>query len=90
VPGIQGPFESIIYAKGGAPVTVGEAAIIYAQGMGMPVACGTPKDIADLMEHYTDDGGADGFMLIATTPRAASKNSSIWWCRSCSGEAAAR
>jgi alkanesulfonate monooxygenase SsuD/methylene tetrahydromethanopterin reductase-like flavin-dependent oxidoreductase (luciferase family) len=66
VPGIQGLFESIIYTKGGAPVTVGEAAIIYAQGMGMPVAFGTPKDIADLMEHYTDDGGADGFMLIAT------------------------
>jgi long-chain alkane monooxygenase len=66
VPGIQGLFESIIYAKGGAPVTVKEAAMIYAQGMGMPVAVGTPADIADQMEHYMDDGGADGFMLIAT------------------------
>ena len=37
MPGIQGLFESIIYAKGGAPVTVEEAAMIYAQGMGMPV-----------------------------------------------------
>ena len=63
VPGIQGLFESIIYAKGGAPVTVKEAAMIYAQGMGMPVAVGTPEDIADQMEHYMDEGGADGFML---------------------------
>jgi FMN-dependent oxidoreductase (nitrilotriacetate monooxygenase family) len=66
VPGIQGLFESIIYAKGGAPVTVGEAAMIYAQGMGMPVAVGTPADIVDEMEMYMDEGGADGFMLIAT------------------------
>jgi alkanesulfonate monooxygenase SsuD/methylene tetrahydromethanopterin reductase-like flavin-dependent oxidoreductase (luciferase family) len=66
VPGIQGLFESIIYAKGGAPVTVAEAAMIYAQGMGMPVAVGTAQDIADQMEHYMDEGGADGFMLAAT------------------------
>src|ERR1700732_5283488 len=66
IPGIQGLFDSIIYAKGGAPVTVKEAAMIYAQGMGMPVAVGTPADIADQMAHYMDDGGADGFMLIAT------------------------
>jgi alkanesulfonate monooxygenase SsuD/methylene tetrahydromethanopterin reductase-like flavin-dependent oxidoreductase (luciferase family) len=66
VPGIQGLFESIIYAKGGAPVTVKEAAMIYAQGMGMPVAVGTPQDIVDQMEQYMDEGGADGFMLAAT------------------------
>jgi FMN-dependent oxidoreductase (nitrilotriacetate monooxygenase family) len=69
VPGIQGLFESIIYAKdpkGEVPVTVKEAALIYAQGMGMPVAVGTAKDIADQMESYLDEGGADGFMLAAT------------------------
>jgi FMN-dependent oxidoreductase (nitrilotriacetate monooxygenase family) len=66
IPGIQGLFESIIYAKGGAPVTVKEAALIYAQGMGMPVAVGTASDIADQMEHFMDEGGADGFMLAAT------------------------
>jgi long-chain alkane monooxygenase len=66
VPGIQGLFESIIYAKGGAPVTVKEAAMIYAQGMGMPVAVGTPQDIVDQMEQYMDEGGAEGFMLAAT------------------------
>jgi FMN-dependent oxidoreductase (nitrilotriacetate monooxygenase family) len=66
VPGIQGLFDSIVYAKGGSPVSVREAAKIYAQGMGMPVAVGTPADIADQMEYYADEGGADGFMLIAT------------------------
>jgi FMN-dependent oxidoreductase (nitrilotriacetate monooxygenase family) len=69
VPGIQGLFESIIYAKdpeGKVPVTVREAALIYAQGMGMPVAVGTAADIADQMETYMDEGGADGFMLVAT------------------------
>jgi FMN-dependent oxidoreductase (nitrilotriacetate monooxygenase family) len=66
IPGIQGLFDSVIYAKGGAPVTVREAALYYAQGMGMPIAVGSPADIADQMEHYMDVGGADGFMLIAT------------------------
>ncbi|MGF6744131.1 FMN-dependent oxidoreductase (nitrilotriacetate monooxygenase family) [Paraburkholderia atlantica] len=66
VPGIQGLFESIVYAKNGAPVTVREAALIYAQGMGMPVAVGTASDIVDQMETYLDEGGADGFMLATT------------------------
>ena len=34
--------------------------------MGMPIACGTAKDIADQMEYYMDEGGGDGFMLAAT------------------------
>ncbi len=69
VPGIQGLFESILYAKdpeGKLPVTVKEAALIYAQGMGMPRAVGTAKDVVDQMEYYMDEGGADGFMLAAT------------------------
>jgi len=66
IPGIQGLFDSIIYAKGGAPVTVKEAALIYAEGMGMPRLVGTPADIVDQLEHFIDAGGADGFMLVAT------------------------
>jgi FMN-dependent oxidoreductase (nitrilotriacetate monooxygenase family) len=66
IPGIQGLFDSIIYAKSGAPVTVREAALIYAEGMGMPRLVGTPADIADQLEHFMDAGGADGFMLAAT------------------------
>ena len=66
IPGIQGLFDSIIYAKGGAPVTVREAALIYAEGMGMPRLVGTSADIADQLEYFIDEGGADGFMLAAT------------------------
>src|SRR5260370_40809911 len=51
---------------GGAPVTVHEAALIYAEGMGMPRLVGTPADIADQLEDFIDNGGADGFMLAAT------------------------
>jgi long-chain alkane monooxygenase len=66
IPGIQGLFDSVIYAKAGAPVTVREAALIYAEGMGIPGLVGTASDIADELEHFIDDGGADGFMLAAT------------------------
>jgi FMN-dependent oxidoreductase (nitrilotriacetate monooxygenase family) len=66
IPGIQGLFESVIYARGGEPLTVREAALYYAQGMGMPIVVGSPADVADQMERFMDEGGADGFMLIAT------------------------
>jgi FMN-dependent oxidoreductase (nitrilotriacetate monooxygenase family) len=66
IPGIQGLFESVIYARGGEPLTVREAALYYAQGMGMPIVVGSASDVADEVERYMDEGGADGFMLIAT------------------------
>jgi alkanesulfonate monooxygenase SsuD/methylene tetrahydromethanopterin reductase-like flavin-dependent oxidoreductase (luciferase family) len=50
-------FDSIIYAQGGAPVTVREAALIYPEGMGMPRLIGTAADIADQLEHFLDAGG---------------------------------
>src|SRR5579883_1570048 len=52
--------------KGGEPITVKEAALYYAMGMGMPIVVGTASAIADKMEYYMDEGGADGFMLVAT------------------------
>lgn len=66
IPGIQGLFDSVIHAKGGDPITVREGALYYAQGMGMPVLVGTPAEIADRLEFFMDEGGADGFMLAAT------------------------
>jgi long-chain alkane monooxygenase len=66
IPGIQGLFESVIYAKGGDPITVREAALYYAQGMGMPTLVGTAEEIVDQLEYFMDEGGADGFMLAAT------------------------
>lgn len=34
----------------------------------MPITVGTAADIADTMEYYLDEGGADGFMLVDTYP----------------------
>ena len=34
--------------------------------MGAPIAAGTPADVADQMEQYLDEGGCNGFMLLAT------------------------
>lgn len=66
VQGIRGLFDAILEAKDGAPVTVREAAQIYGVSMGAPVAVGTPADVADQMEQYLDDGGCNGFMMLAT------------------------
>jgi FMN-dependent oxidoreductase (nitrilotriacetate monooxygenase family) len=66
VQGIRGLFDAILDAKDGAPVTVREAAQIYGVSMGAPVAVGTPADVADQMEQYIDEGGCNGFMLLAT------------------------
>ena len=35
-------------------------------GMGMPVLYGTAAEIVDKIEYFVDEGGADGFMLIAS------------------------
>jgi alkanesulfonate monooxygenase SsuD/methylene tetrahydromethanopterin reductase-like flavin-dependent oxidoreductase (luciferase family) len=32
----------------------------------MPQVVGTPSEVADQLENYLDEGGADGFMLLAT------------------------
>jgi FMN-dependent oxidoreductase (nitrilotriacetate monooxygenase family) len=66
IPGIQGLFDSIIHSKGGAPVTVREAAKMYGERMSMPGLVGTPSDVADQLEAFADEGGADGFMLLST------------------------
>lgn len=66
VQGIRGLFDAILDAKDGAPVTVREAAEIYGLAMGAPVAVGTPADVADQMEQYVDEGGCNGFMMLAT------------------------
>ncbi|MGE3872730.1 MAG: LLM class flavin-dependent oxidoreductase [Parvibaculaceae bacterium] len=64
--GIQGMYESIVHSRGGGPVTVAEAAEIYGLQFSMPQVVGTAADIADQLEVFMDEGGADGFMLLAT------------------------
>jgi FMN-dependent oxidoreductase (nitrilotriacetate monooxygenase family) len=64
--GIQGMYESIVHSRGGGAVTVAEAAQLYGLQFSMPQLVGTAADIADQMEVFLDEGGADGFMLLAT------------------------
>jgi long-chain alkane monooxygenase len=64
--GIRGLLDAILDAKDGEPVTVREAAEIYGTAMGAPVAVGTPADVAEQMEQFLDEGGCDGFMMLAT------------------------
>ncbi len=48
------------------PVAVREAALIYAESMGMPQLLGTLSDIADQFEHFANVWGADGLVLVIT------------------------
>ncbi|MDT5326375.1 MAG: long-chain alkane monooxygenase [Mycobacterium sp.] len=66
VPGIQGVKAALVASGAGAAVTVAEAADIYAFRFSMPQVVGTPSEVADQLENYLDEGGADGFMLLAT------------------------
>lgn len=47
-------------------MTIAEAARIYAAHFSMPQLIGSPSTIADQLEVLLDDGGADGFILLAT------------------------
>lgn len=64
--GIRGLFDAILQKNDGKPVTVREAAEMYGMSLGAPTAVGTPAEIVDQMECYLDEGGCDGFMLLAT------------------------
>jgi alkanesulfonate monooxygenase SsuD/methylene tetrahydromethanopterin reductase-like flavin-dependent oxidoreductase (luciferase family) len=66
VPGIQGVKDALVASGAGEAVTVAEAADIYSSRFSMPPVIGTASEVADQLEHYLDDGGADGFMMLAT------------------------
>ncbi|MGW5960720.1 NtaA/DmoA family FMN-dependent monooxygenase [Methylorubrum thiocyanatum] len=66
VPGIQGVKDALVRSGVGVDVTLGEAADIYAMRFAMPAIVGSPRDVADQLETFMEDGGADGFMLLAT------------------------
>lgn len=59
-------YELIVHSRGGGAVTVAEAAQLYGLQFSMPQLVGTASDIVDQMEVFLDEGGADGFMLLAT------------------------
>lgn len=66
VPGIQGVKDALVAGGAGESVSIAEAADIYAFRFSMPQVIGTPSSVADQLEVFLDDGGADGFMLLAT------------------------
>lgn len=66
VPGIQGVKDALVRSGTSEHVTLREAAEIYSMRFAMPTLVGTAVDIADQLEIYMDEGGADGFMLLAT------------------------
>lgn len=67
VPGIQGVKDALVaQATEGAAVTVAQAARTYSSRFSMPRLVGSPADVADGIEELLDDGGADGFILLAT------------------------
>ena len=66
IPGIQGVKDALVRSGAGREVTIREAAEIYSMRFAMPALVGTPADIADALETFMDEGGADGFMLLAT------------------------
>jgi FMN-dependent oxidoreductase (nitrilotriacetate monooxygenase family) len=66
VPGIQGVRDALVRSGAGSDVTIAEAAEIYSMRFAMPTLVGTAADIADQLETFMDEGGADGFMLLAT------------------------
>jgi FMN-dependent oxidoreductase (nitrilotriacetate monooxygenase family) len=66
VPGIQGVKDALVRSGAGEGVTVQQAADIYSLRFAMPALVGTAADVADRLEEFMDEGGADGFMLLAT------------------------
>ncbi|WP_276121728.1 LLM class flavin-dependent oxidoreductase [Pararhizobium qamdonense] len=66
IPGIQGVKDALVRSGAGAEVTIAQAADIYSMRFAMPALVGSPSDVADQLELYMDEGGADGFMLLAT------------------------
>ena len=66
VPGIQGVKDALVASGADEAVTVAEAAHTYSFRFAMPQVIGSPATVADTLEHFMDEGGADGFMLLAT------------------------
>ena len=64
-----------------------EEALIYAEGMGMPRLVGTAADIADQLEYFLDEAKPTASCWPRPIRPAASRSSSIWWCRNCNGAA---
>ena len=63
--GVRAGLESILAASsrqdGG--FTIADAARLYGLSSGSPLVVGSPSQVADQLEEFADEGGADGFIL---------------------------
>ncbi|MBS1880396.1 MAG: LLM class flavin-dependent oxidoreductase [Actinobacteria bacterium] len=66
--GVRAGLESILAAserqEGG--FTIADAARLYGLSSGSPLVVGSPSQVADTLEEFADEGGADGFNLLPT------------------------
>jgi len=61
--GVRGTLEVAKSIAGTDKLTLAEMGRIYGEGMLVPQIAGTPKQIADYLEHCFDDKQADGFII---------------------------
>jgi alkanesulfonate monooxygenase SsuD/methylene tetrahydromethanopterin reductase-like flavin-dependent oxidoreductase (luciferase family) len=62
--GSKGRFDVVFADAIARKLTLGELACSYAKGLAFPKFVGSPKTVADLIEQWITEGGADGFVVM--------------------------
>ncbi len=71
VPGSQGLFATVRSLSEKQDLTLRDVGKLYAQGITLPQIVGTPREVADMLEHSLHSHEADGFMISAAySPKA--------------------
>lgn len=65
VPGAHGLFNVARTLSLKDDLTLRDVGKLYSQGVTLPQVVGTPRQVADMLEHLRDDEQADGFMVSA-------------------------
>ena len=70
-PGSQGLFATVRSLSAKQDLTLRDIGKLYAQGITLPQVVGTPREVADMLEHSLLSYEADGFMISAAySPKA--------------------
>ena len=70
-PGSQGLFATVRSLSAKQDLTLRDVGKLYAQGITLPQVVGTPREVADMLEHSLLSHEADGFMISAAySPKA--------------------
>ena len=66
--GVRSGLEGLLVLaeESGTPLTLREAALLYAIAGAAPLVVGDPEQVADAMIELMDEGGGDGFILMST------------------------